>query len=83
MLARHAPELVAGIDRNTHKLEKIPGIGPLADSALVASIADANSFDDGGKSPAGWVLFRAKAPAAVKPHFWVWASGAMRIYASC
>ena len=31
----------------SQKLEKIPGIGPLAASALVASIADANSFDNG------------------------------------
>ena len=29
------------------KLEKIPGIGPLAASALVASIADAHSFENG------------------------------------
>ena len=29
------------------KLEKIPGIGPLGASALVASIADANSFANG------------------------------------
>ena len=29
------------------KLEKIPGIGLLGASALVASIADANSFDNG------------------------------------
>jgi transposase len=29
------------------RLEKIPGIGPLGTSALVASIADANSFDNG------------------------------------
>ena len=29
----------------SRKLEKIPGIGPLAASALVASIADARSFD--------------------------------------
>jgi transposase len=54
MLARHAPELVAGVDRNTHKLEKIPGIGPLADSALAASIADANSFDD-GRQVSAWL----------------------------
>jgi transposase len=31
----------------SRKLEKIPGIGPLAASALVASIADAHSFDNG------------------------------------
>jgi hypothetical protein len=31
----------------SRKLEKIPGIGPLAASALVASIADAKSFDNG------------------------------------
>jgi len=34
----------------SRKLEKIPGIGPLAASALVASIADANSFDNGRQS---------------------------------
>lgn len=31
----------------SRKLEKIPGIGPLAASALVASIADASSFENG------------------------------------
>ena len=31
----------------SRKLEKIPGIGPLGASALVASIADAKSFDNG------------------------------------
>jgi transposase len=31
----------------SQKLEKIPGIGPLGASALVASIADARSFDNG------------------------------------
>ena len=31
----------------SRKLEKIPGIGPLAATALVASIADARSFDNG------------------------------------
>ena len=36
------------------KLEKIPGIGPLSASALVASIADANSFDN-GRQLAAWL----------------------------
>lgn len=31
----------------SHELEKIPGVGPLSASALVASIADARSFDSG------------------------------------
>src|ERR1700694_4613270 len=31
----------------SRKLEKIPGIGPLAATALVASIADARSFKNG------------------------------------
>jgi len=31
----------------SRRLEKIPGIGPLTASALVASIADAHSFDNG------------------------------------
>jgi transposase len=38
----------------SRKLEKIPGIGPLAASALVASIADAKSFDN-GRQVAAWL----------------------------
>ena len=36
------------------KLQKIPGIGPLAASALVASIADARSFKN-GRQLAAWL----------------------------
>jgi transposase len=36
------------------KLESIPGIGPLAASALVASIADANSFQN-GRQVSAWL----------------------------
>jgi transposase len=38
----------------SRKLEQIPGIGPLAASALVASIADANSFDN-GRQVSAWL----------------------------
>jgi transposase len=38
----------------SQKLEKIPGIGPLGASALVASIADARSFDN-GRQVAAWL----------------------------
>jgi transposase len=38
----------------SRKLENIPGIGPLAASALVASIADANSFDN-GRQVSAWL----------------------------
>jgi len=38
----------------SRKLEKIPGIGPLAASALVASIADARSFDN-GRQVSAWL----------------------------
>lgn len=38
----------------SRRLEKIPGIGPLAASALVASIADANSFDN-GRQVSAWL----------------------------
>jgi transposase len=38
----------------SRKLEKIPGIGPLAASALVASIADAHSFDNGRQVSVGF-----------------------------
>jgi transposase len=36
------------------KLERIPGIGPITASALVASIGDAKSFD-GGRQIAAWI----------------------------
>jgi len=38
----------------SQKLEKIPGIGPLSASALVASIADARSFDN-GRQVSAWL----------------------------
>src|SRR5471032_2562163 len=38
----------------SRKLEKIPSIGPLAASALVASIADANSFKN-GRQVSAWL----------------------------
>jgi transposase len=38
----------------SRKLEKIPGIGPLAASAMVASIADARSFKN-GRQLAAWL----------------------------
>jgi transposase len=66
-LTRHLKELdvqVKEIERQiidwhrgselSRKLEKIPGIGPLAASALVASIADANSFKN-GRQVSAWL----------------------------
>ncbi len=38
----------------SRKLEKIPGIGPLAATALVTSIADARSFDN-GRQVSAWL----------------------------
>jgi transposase len=38
----------------SRELEKIPGIGPLAATALVASIADARSFDN-GRQVSAWL----------------------------
>jgi transposase len=38
----------------SRKLEQIPGIGPLAATALVASIADARSFDN-GRQVSAWL----------------------------
>ena len=48
----------------SRKLEKISGIGPLAASALVASIADVTASRTVARSPPGWGWFRAKVPAA-------------------
>jgi transposase len=49
-------QIIAWHRGNPHsrELEKIPGIGPLAASALVASIADARSFDS-GRQVSAWL----------------------------
>jgi transposase len=49
------------------KLEKIPGIGPLAASALVASIADAHSFDNGRQVSAWLGLVPRQSSSGGKP----------------
>jgi transposase len=49
------------------KLEKIPGIGPLAASALVASIADARSFDNGRQVCAWLGLVPRQSSSGGKP----------------
>ncbi|WP_341675279.1 IS110 family transposase [Niveibacterium sp. SC-1] len=59
-LDRHVGELEAQIKQWHHgcelsqRLEKIPGIGPLTATALVASIADARSFNN-GRQLAAWL----------------------------
>ncbi len=49
------------------KLEKIPGIGPLGASALVASIADATSFDNGRQLSAWLGLVPRQHSSGGKP----------------
>jgi transposase len=49
------------------KLEKIPGIGPLSASALVASIADATSFDNGRQLSAWLGLVPRQHSSGGKP----------------
>lgn len=49
------------------KLEKIPGIGPLGASALVASIADANSFANGRQLSAWLGLVPRQHSSGGKP----------------
>ncbi len=51
----------------SRKLEKIPGIGPLTASALVASIADANSFDNGRQLSAWLGLVPRQDSSGGKP----------------
>ena len=48
-------------------MEKIPGIGPLGASALVASIADANSFDNGRQLSAWLGLVPRQDSSGGKP----------------
>ncbi len=60
VLDREADELEAQIqvwhrqNEASRKLEKIPGIGPITASALVASIGDAKNFDN-GRQLAAWL----------------------------
>jgi len=51
----------------SRKLEKIPGIGPLAASALVASIADAHSFKNGRQVSAWLGLVPRQSSSGGKP----------------
>jgi transposase len=51
----------------SRKLEKIPGIGPLGASALVASIADANSFENGRQLSAWLGLVPRQDSSGGKP----------------
>jgi transposase len=51
----------------SRKLEKIPGIGPLAATALVASIADAHSFKNGRQVSAWLGLVPRQSSSGGKP----------------
>lgn len=51
----------------SRQLEAIPGIGPLAASALVASIADAHSFDNGRQVSAWLGLVPRQSSSGGKP----------------
>jgi transposase len=51
----------------SRRLEKIPGIGPLTASALVASIADARSFDSGRQLAAWLGLVPRQSSSGGKP----------------
>jgi transposase len=51
----------------SRKLEKIPGIGPLAASALVASISDAHSFANGRQVSAWLGLVPRQSSSGGKP----------------
>jgi transposase len=59
-LDRHVKELEAKIqswhreDAASQRLQRIPGIGPITASALVASIGDANAFEN-GRQLAAWL----------------------------
>ena len=59
-LDRHVTELERQItgwhksEERSRKLEKVPGIGPLTASALVATIGDATAFQH-GRQLAPWV----------------------------
>jgi len=51
----------------SRKLEQIPGIGPLAATALVASIADAKSFENGRQVSAWLGLVPRQSSSGGKP----------------
>lgn len=62
----------------SRRLEKIPGLGPLSASAVVASVGDAKTFRNGRQFAAWLVLFRARSRAAARINYWASVSGATR-----
>lgn len=54
-------------NEHSRRLEKIPGIGPLAASALVASIGDARSFNNGRQVSAWLGLVPRQSSSGGKP----------------
>jgi predicted DNA binding CopG/RHH family protein len=50
-MARHAPELVAGMDRNTHMKKKIPNFKSDAAAERFVSHADLTRYDLSGLKP--------------------------------
>jgi transposase len=66
----------------SRKLEKIPGVGPLAASAMVASLGDARSFEN-GRQVAAWLgLVPKQDSSGGKPKL-EWANAATPIFGRC
>jgi len=67
----------------SRKLEQIPGIGPLAATALVASIADAKSFDNGRQVSAWLGLVPRQNSSGGKSTCWVSANAGTSTCVPC
>jgi len=53
----------------SQRLEKVPGIGPLTATALVASVGDARNFDSGShRRPVRLMQFRTRGRPIPTPH---------------
>ena len=76
-------ELIANQDAACLRLQKIPGVGPLTATAMVAAIGNGSAFRK-GREFAAWLglVPRASNPPGAKQHCWALASAAIPIYAA-
>jgi transposase len=74
-------EQIASSDAACQRLQRIPGIGPLIATAIVAAIGNGAAFRKGRSSRHGWGLCRDSTLLAVKRSCSASASAATVIYA--
>jgi transposase len=76
-------ERIASADASCQRLRQIPGVGPLASTAMVAAIGNGSAFRKGRDFAAWLSLVPSNAQPAATPDFWGSASVETNICAAC